>query len=1423
MANRFPLIVNEVSKKIEELVSGDNLDLSGNNIIISSDTGSGKYLTSDGTAVSWGTPGDVYLTQTQTLTNKTLTSAIISGSQNTLSNIPNNALSNSSISVNGTQISLGGTVVTPNDNTTYAISATDGLNATQKIVRLTAGGSGTGTDDVTIAVGAPQSVPAGSNAVALEISRAGDVITIAGSAPDADTITTLQAAQGGAAQTGAMKISGSGSTTVTQNAATNTIDVSSVYVDTITRLRATSGQAYASGDFTFLATGATTVAQGIDGNNDPTITFDSTNTVTRVKGGTAGTLVSGDVNILGGTNVTVTQAGNDVTIASQDNDTVTRLASGSNAVTAGDFKIAAAGASTVTQATVGGVTTITVSSVNSDTGASLTASNGVLLSGLDFQLKNAANLTGNTVMKWDSGNFQLADSLITDNGSTVTIGGDLVVNGTQTILNTTTLEVEDNLIELRKGNNISGADGGIQLNRTTDGSGNTTAYQRLEWYESGAYWRSWDGSVSRRFVTEGETQTLTNKTLTSPICTNPSLGAATATSVNGLQITSTASGVLSITSGKTLDVQRDVTLTTDNAVAAVSANLRSGGNVAYTSDTLATFASTTSTQLRGLISDTTGTGRLVFQTSPNILTSMITTSTGFTLFNTNATSITAFGAASAITMGAAGGDFTINQNLIVNEDLTVGTSITDNILLKGTVNIDNADLVLFGTSNDPFKIGRGNSSVNTNIAIGHDTLANNSSGSQNIAIGMESQLTTNSGAANLSVGHRALRANGIGNDNIAIGRDCLLVSLTGEKNVAIGNNAMETLTGGNANVCIGYYAGYNVKGTGNVIIGPADDANQTNSTFEPPNVNGDRQLVIGSGTEAWLRGDANFDLTLNKDVTINNDCLVKGNLTVNGTTTTVKSNVVEVADKAIELAAVVSITFAATVTDGTANLTSITPTLGLIPGMEVQTSTGGITIPGGTTILSITNNTAVLSNNVTGNGTAQITALGPSDTAAHDGGIIVKGTTDKKILFKHQDGGVTYNTWVSSEHMDLADNKHYSINGVYIADENTRTIGPNLTGTGGSGSLTWTLGSALSLGDASATSLNINASPSNLGQLNILNTSDFSTASVSTNTDNIWLVSDATSGDGVYGASIGFSRVQYSDRRAAAIATVQEGTDEDNVGLAFFTHPSANASDPVVESLRVAAGGEIDTGTKTITGGNNLAIQNFRVKGIWSGNPSIGKEIELISGYDGNVKMAAIGYNLTDTSSTSGGTYGGDLVFHSQPLYSSPTTPLPERLRITSHGSLFVSKLDGSDTGSSSPASGYNGIGTAVMNLVGSEIGGTVVASVADNAISVAIRAPRRGCFAVITPYSNPSSTADAYPQPNTACICYLDLGPSRNIQILSLGSVGSAVVGKNSYDATATNSDDNKLTVMAGSEEYYFHLVNREGTSEYRYKITFL
>ena len=70
----------------------------------------------------------VTLTGTQTLTNKT-----ISGSSNTLSNIPNSALTNSSITINGSSVALGGTVTITGLPTQTGNSGkyltTDGTNA----------------------------------------------------------------------------------------------------------------------------------------------------------------------------------------------------------------------------------------------------------------------------------------------------------------------------------------------------------------------------------------------------------------------------------------------------------------------------------------------------------------------------------------------------------------------------------------------------------------------------------------------------------------------------------------------------------------------------------------------------------------------------------------------------------------------------------------------------------------------------------------------------------------------------------------------------------------------------------------------------------------------------------------------------------------------------------------------------------------------------------------------------------------------------------------------------------------------------------------------------------------------------------------------------------------------------------------------
>ena len=1013
MADRFPLIVNEVSRKIEEIVAGDKLELTGNGIIISGDAGAGKYLKSDGSTVFWESPGDVYLTQSQTVTNKTFEQCVINGNDNTVANLPNTALVNSGITINGATIALGGVVTTPNDDTKFSLSAVDGIDATEKNIRIT--GTDSSSSDVILKQG---------NNVTL--TRNQNEIVITSSYVDTDTVTSIQAASGGAAQTGVISIAGTGSTIVSQDTSTKTITINSSYVDTITRLRAGTGNVFNSGDFTFLQGGATTLAQSVDGNGDPTITVSSTDTVTRIKGGGAGTLTSGDITITGGTNTTVSQAGTTVTVESTDTNTVTQVAANSEALNSGDFRILPAGATSISTAVNNGVKEITISSVNTDSGAAATASLGIQKSNNDFRLKNGGNLTGNTLVKWDSGNNQLANSLVSDNGSAVTIGGDLVVTGTQTILETATLIVEDNQIELRKGQSLTGADGGVQVNRTTDTQGSVITYNALQWYESGAYWRSWDGSVEKRFVTETDTQTLTNKTLSSPILSAPTLGAATATSINGLEITSTASAVLDIAADKTLDVNRDIVLTSDDNANAVNVNFRNGGDVAYKSDTLASFSSTTSTQVRGLVSDTTGTGKLVFQTSPFIETAIQTGSATFGLLNATATTINFAGAATAINIGASTGTTTIAHDVVLSKDLTVGGTSADTILLNGTVNIENADLSIRGTSNDPMRIGRGNGAIASNTGVGTRVLNSAGSAAFNTGFGFETLFTANSGSRNTAVGYYALRSTGTGDDNVAVGSNSMLGNLGGEKNTAIGCQSFASANAGVGNLAIGHYAGYGqIAGTGNVIIGPADDENSTNATYVLPSSGGSRQLVIGSGTVAWIRGDSTGKVTIENNAEVGGDLLLKGSLTVDGTTTTVNTNILSVDDKEITLGDVIAQTFTAACTNGSNTISAVFPTAELIPGLEVVSSTAGISVPGGTVISTITGDIITLSNSVTGAGTATFTTQGADNSSADQGGIRLKGTTDKRIYY---DNSRADKYWVMTENLELAFNKKLVIN-----------------------------------------------------------------------------------------------------------------------------------------------------------------------------------------------------------------------------------------------------------------------------------------------------------------------------------------------------------------------------------------------------------
>ena len=102
----------------------------------------------------------------------------------------------------------------------------------------------------------------------------------------------------------------------------------------------------------------------------------------------------------------------------------------------------------------------------------------------------------------------------------------------------------------------------------------------------------------------------------SPTLISPTLGVASATSVNKLTITApTTSATLTIADGKTLTSSNSLTFTgTDSSSVAFG----SGGTVAYTANNLGAFASTSSSQLAGVISDETGTGSLVFANNPTM-------------------------------------------------------------------------------------------------------------------------------------------------------------------------------------------------------------------------------------------------------------------------------------------------------------------------------------------------------------------------------------------------------------------------------------------------------------------------------------------------------------------------------------------------------------------------------------------------------------------------------------------------------------------------------------------------------------------------------------------------------------------------------------------------------------------------------------
>lgn len=201
------------------------------------------------------------------------------------------------------------------------------------------------------------------------------------------------------------------------------------------------------------------------------------------------------------------------------------------------------------------------------------AGTGITVNADDVALKNAGSLTNNTVIKWTTASGQVANSIITDDGSTVTIGGNLTVNGTTTTINSTIVSIADNMMQYASGNVANSVDIGFFGNYVNSGTKYATFF-----YDASV------SSVSEAVFTLGHSTTVPGNTVT-----DFTLGRLVA-NVTG-NLTGNADTATKLATARTISITGDATwqVTFDG-----SANVTSGLTLANSGVTAATYGSASS-------------------------------------------------------------------------------------------------------------------------------------------------------------------------------------------------------------------------------------------------------------------------------------------------------------------------------------------------------------------------------------------------------------------------------------------------------------------------------------------------------------------------------------------------------------------------------------------------------------------------------------------------------------------------------------------------------------------------------------------------------------------------------------------------------------------------------------------------------------
>jgi len=387
--------------------------------------------------------------------------------------------------------------------------------------------------------------------------------------------------------------------------------------------------------------------------------------------------------------------------------------------------------------------------------------------------------------------------------------------------------------------------------------------------------------------------------------------------------------------------------------------------------------------------------------------------------------------------GAVTGSFTLND--LGNATLTTSANVSPVVTLSGDLG-GNATFTNLGNATLDATIQTGavqKAMVNTDLITGQTALAANPDGDNDYVLIYDASATSYKKIAAKYLGANALsELDNVGSDTataanllVADGSDWQSVAMSGDvlisstgvatiqaNSVALGTDTTGTFVGAGAVAGIGLSGSLSAEGGTFTVTSNATDAN-TASTIVARDASGD----FSAGTiTAALTGNVTGNVTGNITGDVIGD--VTGDLT-GSVLTAAQTNITSV---------------------GTLSTLAVAGNSSVGGNLSV---TGNLTVDG--TLTSINSTTVTVDDkNIELGSTAT-----PTDTTADGGGITLKGTSDKSIIWDN-----TNDNWTLNQDVNVPTGKVYKINNASILSSTalgSSVVGSSLTSVGTIGTGTW--------------------------------------------------------------------------------------------------------------------------------------------------------------------------------------------------------------------------------------------------------------------------------------------------------------------------------------------------------------------------------